>query len=156
VWGAAALALVGLGYARQREYNHNRYKGGEAVTAWVARHAPSGHRIALAGSWDVHGRSPVWPSFGPRLHNRIDYLGPTVRHQLREYSTRAHWVAAIRRGRYDILIVGRGGYAAACPVPGQFSDDDRWARDEGFRRIVRTDRLTLYEIPPGFVDMHGS
>jgi hypothetical protein len=144
--GIAALALVGLGYARQREFNDGRYRGGEAVTAWVTRHAPSGHRIALAGSWSVRGRSPVWPSLGPRLANVVNYLGPTIHHQLREYAARADWTAAIRRGRYDLLIVGRGGYAKSCPVPGQLSDDDRWARADGFRPLVRTGRLTLYRV----------
>jgi hypothetical protein len=95
----------------------------------------------------VVGRSPVWPAFGPRMGNHVDYLGPTVRHGLREYPTRRRWAAALRRGRYDLLIVGRGGYSRACPLPGQFSDDDRWARAEGLTRIAGDSRLTLYRVP---------
>ena len=118
------------------------------MTAWIARHAPDGHRIALAGNWSGHARAPVWPAFGPRLGNVVTYVGPMVRHQLREYARRDAWATAIRRGRYDLLIVGRGGYSRSCPLPGQFSDDDAWARAEGFRPIVRTGRLTLYSVPP--------
>jgi Dolichyl-phosphate-mannose-protein mannosyltransferase len=143
----AALGLGALGYMRQREFNEGRYQSGDPVTAWVARNAPAGHRIALAGSWRVAARSPVWPSFGPLMGNAVAYLGPTVRHQLREYPSRRRWAAALRRGGYDLLIVGRGGYARSCPLPGQSSDDDRWAREEGLRRVTGDDRLTLYRVP---------
>ncbi|MEA2308243.1 MAG: hypothetical protein QOI65_529 [Thermoleophilaceae bacterium] len=143
----AALVIAALGYVRQREFNDGRYRTGDPVTAWIASNAPSGHRIALAGSWSVVGRSPVWPAFGPRMGNDVDYLGPTVRHQLREYPSRRRWSAALRRGRYDLLIVGRGGYARVCPLPGQFSDDDRWARAEGLHRVAGDSRLTLYRVP---------
>ncbi|MEA2405290.1 MAG: hypothetical protein QOE08_1937, partial [Thermoleophilaceae bacterium] len=145
---AVSVGLLAVGYQRQHEFNDGRYKGGEAVTAWIARHAPAGHRIGLAGNWSVRGRSPVWPAFGPRLGNVVTYVGPTVRHQLREYARRDAWATAIRRGRYDLLVVGRGGYARSCPLPGQLSDDDAWARAEGFRPLVRTARLTLYAVPP--------
>ena len=76
------------------------------------------------------------------------FVGPTVRHMLVEHSRRDAWAADVRRGRYDLLVVGRGGYSKACPVPGRNSDDDAWARAEGFRPIVRTQRLTLYRVPP--------
>lgn len=145
---AATAGLLVLGYGRQHEYNGGRYKADEPVTAWISTHAPSGHRIALTGSWSINGRSPVWPAFGPRLGNVVTYVGPTVRHQLREYASRAAWSAALRRGRYDLVVVGRGGRGRFCALPGRSLDDDAWARGEGFRPIVRTSRLTLYAVPP--------
>jgi hypothetical protein len=144
---AFAAVLIAVGNARQREFNDGRYEDGDPAIAWIARHAPDGQRVALAGVWSVEGRAPVWPAFGERLRNEVDYLGPTVDEQLREYSRRDRWAAAIRRGHYDLLLVGRGGYAREeCPVPGQYSDDDRWAREEGFAVLARSDRLTLYRI----------
>jgi hypothetical protein len=146
---AAALAaggLVAVGHARQDEFNDGRYESGDAAIAWIARHARSGHRIGLAGVWSVDGRSPVWPAMGERLGNEVDFVGPYEDERLREYDNRAAWTAAIRRGRYDLLLVGRGGYSDECPVPGQDSDDDAWARAEGFRVLARSDRLTLYRV----------
>ena len=140
--------LLAIGQTRQREFNDGRYEDGDPAIAWIARHAPEGHRVALAGVWSVDGRSPVWPAFGERLRNEVDFLGPTVDEQLREYSRRDRWAAALRRGRYDLLLVGRGGYAGAeCPVPGQYSDDDAWARAEGFPVLASSERLRLYRIP---------
>jgi hypothetical protein len=34
-------------------------------------------------------------------------------------------------------------------VPGQDSDDDAWARAEGFRVLARDDHLTLYRVRRG-------
>jgi hypothetical protein len=151
---AVALALVAglaaVGHVRQREFNDGRYESGDPAIAWIAQNTPDDRRIALAGVWSVDGRSPVWPAFGERLGNEVDYLGPTVDEQLREYSRRDRWGEALRGGDYDLLLVGRGGYAgAACPVPGQYSDDDRWARDAGLEVLARSDRLTLYRVPRG-------
>ena len=143
----ALAGLVAVGHARQREFNEARYATGEPTVAWVARNAPAGHRIALAGVWGVNVTSPVWPAFGERLDNEVEYLGPTVDGQLREYPRRDHWAAALRRGRFDLLLVGRGGYAEDdCPVPGQYSDDDAWARAEGFEILARSEHLTLYRV----------
>ncbi|HEX8066662.1 MAG TPA: phospholipid carrier-dependent glycosyltransferase [Thermoleophilaceae bacterium] len=145
---ALLAAVAAAGHARQREFHEGRYESGDAAIAWIARNAPGGHRVGLAGSWSVNGRSPVWPAFGERVGNEVDYVGPTVRHLLREHRSRAGWAADVRRRRIDLLLVGRGGYSRECPVPGQLSDDDRWAREEGFPVLARSDRLTLYRVRP--------
>ena len=147
----AALAacvpiLVAAGHDRQRAFNTDRYATGGAET-WIIRNAPTGHRIALAGAWSNSIRSPVWPAFGSRLGNEVDYLGETVDGQLREHGRRDEWERAIRRGGYDLLLVGRGGYNEFCPVPGSESDDDRWAREAGFEQVARDASLTLYRVP---------
>lgn len=142
------LLLVALGHDRQREFNDGRYEGIEATTDWIARNAPGGHRIGLAGVWGVNTLSPVLPAYGKRLGNHVEYLGPTVDGQLREYDTRSRWASAVRAGGFDLVLVGRGGYAGEeCPVPGSETDDDAWARAEGFEEVARSTYLTLYRVP---------
>ena len=65
--------------------------------------------------------------------------------QLREYETRRAFLGAVKRGRYDLLVVGRGTLAyGPCPLPGRETDEDRWAREAGFRLVAQTHRLSLY------------
>ena len=147
-----ALALVlaaGLGHARQREHNDDRYAGTDPTIEWINRHASEGHRIGLAGVWGAQSVSPVYPSFGPRLGNVVEFVGETVAGQLREYEDRARWVEAVRAGGYDLLLVGRGGYPERCRLPGMLSDDDAWARAQGFQRVASSRFLTLYRVPSG-------
>ncbi len=145
--GLAVLAAVALGYARQRDFYSDRYtRQGDPVVAYLANRATEGHRVAIAGVPSVNGTAPVWPAFGPRLGNDVEFVGPTIDGQLREYADRQDWTRAVERGGFDLLLVGRGGYSSACPVPGSESDDDAWARAAGFRRIASTDRLTLYAV----------
>jgi hypothetical protein len=149
---AVTLVLLGLGlvlalgHERQRRFNDGRYLDADAVIRTLARDAPEGRRIGLAGNWSVHGLSPVWPAFGPRLENRVEYVGERVDGQLREYADRERFVAAVRRAGYDLLVVGRGGYPEGCPLPGEETDDDEFARASGGREIASTGRLTLYAV----------
>jgi hypothetical protein len=98
--------------------------------------------------WGPEIISPVLPAFGPRLGNEVSYVGEFVRGLLHEYESRGRWAAALRRGGYDLLLVGRGGYSSACPVPGARSDDDAFARAEGFPKLAEGERLTLYRVRP--------
>jgi hypothetical protein len=148
--GAVATAvLVGLAIAfvRQRDYASDRFaQSGDPVINYLVQRATDGHRIAIAGLPSVDGLAAVWPAFGPDLDNRVEYLGRFVDGQLREYDDRAAWTRAVERGRYDLLVVGRGGYAPDCPLPGRRSDDDAWARAAGYRTLASTPRLTLYAV----------
>ena len=144
----AAVAIVAVGHLRQVEFNDGRYAGLEPALDWILAHAPEGKRIALAGTWDVGGLAPVLPAFGPRLGNEVAYLGTYARGQLREFDTREKWAAAARRRDFDLLIVGSGAYSEACPVPGSETDDDAWARAEGFTRLAGSRRLRLYRVTP--------
>jgi len=148
--GIAIAAVVGLGYARQQDFNEGRYRGMEPAFDWVLRNAPAEHKIGLGGAWGIHGVAPVLPSFGPRLENDVAYVGETIRGQLGEYRTRERWAEAIRRGGFDLLIVGTKGYrpenTRKCYVPGAESDEHVWARAEGFPVLARSDRLTLYRV----------
>jgi len=141
----AAAAVAAAGHERQQEFNQARYVGSDRALDWIARNAPRGHRIGLAGVWTVGGLSPVWPAFGPRLGNRVEFVGEFVHGQLREYDDPMRWGDAIRRNGYDLLVVGEGGYGA-CRVPGSASDDNEWARRAGFPLLAASDRLRLYRV----------
>lgn len=147
---AAALALVALltvAYARQREYYGDRFtRQGDPVLSYLGQRAKSGHRVAIAGVPSVDGLNPVWPAFGPRLRNHVEFVGRFVDGHVREYDDRRAWTRAIRAGRFDLLVVGRGGYAPGCKLPGSETDDDAWARAAGFKRLAATERLTLYAV----------
>jgi len=151
---AAALALVAaiaLGYVRQDRFHDNRYRlPDDAVITYLAERATSGHRVALAGVWTSNGLSPVWAAFGPRAENRVEFLGEFVDGQLREYDDQEQWRRALARGRYDLLVVGSGGWGD-CPTPGTRSDDDAYARAAGLRLVTQTHRLRLYQVPPEMI-----
>jgi len=142
----AVLALVG--YIRQDSYLEHRYRGSDAVISALARSGADERRVALSGVWGGGVLSPVLPAFGPRLRGRVEFIGPTVSGQLREYSDRRAWTAAVRRGRYDLLVVGRNGYRGLdCLLPGREGDDDAWAAQSGYLLLARTYNLSLYRVP---------
>lgn len=146
---ALVIAVAGAGYLREERYARDRYASSDPVTRALARHGGGKRRVALAGVWGGGVLSPVLPAFGPRLRDHVDFVGPTVRGQLREYATRQAFQSAIRRGRYGLLVVGRGGYGAGCVLPGEETDDDAWAVQAGYRLLARTPNLSLYSVPGG-------
>lgn len=145
--GAGAVAIlvgvVALGQLEQRRFNDRRYRGVDSTVEWVFDHAPSGHRVGLAGGWGRVDLAPVLPMYGPRLGNHVAYVGPLVEDMLQEYTRREPFVAAVRRGRYDLLLVGRG-YRPQPTVR-----EEGWARAAGFAEVARSGRYILYR-SPGF------
>jgi hypothetical protein len=85
----------------------------------------------MAGDFGLGLVSPTLPLFGPRLHNRVAYVGPQVRHMLQEFATRARYVAALRRGGYDLVLVGRG------VVPRDGTAAERWTLAAGYTPVAR-------------------
>jgi hypothetical protein len=142
----AAAAVVAVGYSRQRDFMRTRYADGDPAIAYFARNAPGGHKVGIAGVFNTQGRSPVLPSFGPRLRNEVSYVGHFVRSQLREYETAGAFRAAVARGGYDLLVIGKGSYEG-CRVPGAATDERRWANEAGYKRVAESDRAALYRVP---------
>jgi hypothetical protein len=143
----ALLALLAVAYDRQRDYHADRFaRGGDPVLTYLAQEATSGHRIAIAGVPRTGGQNPIWAAFGTRLGNHVDFLGPMIDGHQHEYADRRSWTRALREGGFDLLVVGRGGYAPDCLLPGSETDDDAWARAAGLRPIASTERLTLYQV----------
>ena len=145
---AWALAIVivlasltaAAGYRQQRAYNLVRYRSADPVFEWVQLHAPSGHRIGLAGRYPFTTSGalpPPLPLHGPRLRNEVVYVGPTVRGLLGEYEAREPFVAALARGDFELLVVALGD------PPQPTAPQEEWAESAGFVEVVRSPYLVL-------------
>lgn len=144
-WGvmvalAMALVLV-VGRVTEERVLAHRYGGLEPTIAWIEDHAPAGKRIGLAGVWSVHGLSPGFAPFGPRLGNQVIYVGPWEEDLLREYVRPGPFQSAVRTGHYDLVLIGRGQ-----PPRPRVSEED-WVQAIGFRLVAASDRLALYQAP---------
>jgi hypothetical protein len=132
----AVVIFIGAALSQQHRYSDRPYRA-DAVLGWVLDHDPSGHRIGLAGLWS-DTLPPVLPVFGPRFGNTVSYVGPVARHVLEQYADAGSFAAALTRGRYDLLVVGRGR------TPPEPVREETWARLAGYREIVHSSRLTLF------------
>jgi hypothetical protein len=136
----ALAVLVVAGRLEQRRVDRHTYARFDPVFAWIDAHAPAGHRIGLTGATGATpGLPPVLPAFGPRLGNRVTYVGDRVVHSVELPARKSSFQTELRRGHYDLLVIGLP-YAGAT---------DLWARELGFRELARSDRIALYAIPPG-------
>jgi hypothetical protein len=141
--GAALVAAIGLlaaGHRVEQRINDARYLGVDPAIDVLLKAEPSGRRIGLAADWSVGGLSPIWPSFGTRIANHVEYIG-YFDGFLRRYPTERRFRDALRRGRYDAIVVGRGFY------PPQDTPEQRWALDAGWRTIALSRRLRVL-VPP--------
>lgn len=144
---AVAVAAVALilaaagGDLVQHRFNENRYRGNDPTVDWLLEHAARGQRVGLAGDWTVNGISPIYPAFGPRLGNDVAYVGHFERGMLRRYESRTAFIDALRKRRYDYVVVGRG------IPPKRQAKEARWAAAAGYGLVVASERLTLYRSP---------
>jgi hypothetical protein len=138
----AAMAVAGVGHAVQQRYNDDRYLGADPTLDWLIRNAPEGRRIGLAGLWSDQGIVPILPAFGPRFGNDVAFVGKLVEDTLNRYGTRPTFTAAVARGDFDYLIVGRGRPGVATPP------ERAWARRAGYELLVESDRLSLFRVRP--------
>ena len=137
---AAALVLLAGGHRVEQRINDERYLGIDPAIDVLLKIAPEGKRIGLAGDWSVSGLSPIWPAFGTRIANDVEYVG-YFDGFLRRYPTQARFADALRRGRYDVLVVGRGF------DPPQPTREQRWAREAGWATLALSPRLRLLVAP---------
>jgi hypothetical protein len=139
----ALAAVVAGGYLAQRRFDREAaYASHDPVLAWMDENAGAGMRVGLAGAWDGVGLQPVQAAFGRRLGNRVAFVaeGPATRP--RAPGDAPAWVAAVRRGRYDLVLVGTGAR-----VPGRTADP-RWPAATGWTPVAASSRLTAYRVPP--------
>ncbi len=136
---AALVALAG-GHRIEQRINDGRYLGSDPAIDALLKAAPGGKRIGLAADWSVSGLTPIWPAFGTRIGNEVDYIG-YFDGFLRKYPTEAGFQAALERGRYDFVVVGRGFY------PPQRTREQQWAIDAGWRTIALSTRLRVLASP---------
>jgi len=142
VTAAVAAAVVALAGAHRIEerVNDGRYLGSDPAIDALLKAAPSGKRIGLAADWSVGGLTPIWPAFGTRIGNEVEYIG-YFDGFLRKYPTQARFQAALADGDYDFIVVGRGFY------PPQDTREQRWAIDGGWRTVALSTRLRVL-VPP--------
>jgi hypothetical protein len=135
---ATALILLAAGHRIEQRINDGRYLGSDAAIDALLKVAPSGKRIGLAADWSLGGLTPIWPAFGTRIGNEVDYIG-YFDGFLRKYPTQARFQAALKP--YDYIVVGRGFY------PPQDTREQRWALDAGWRTIALSPRLRVLAPP---------
>jgi hypothetical protein len=111
--GLAVVSVVAIAYGTQRSYNRERYAPYDATYAWIQHH-PGTLTVGLGGSRYVSGPSPAWAMFGPRLANRVSFVG-RVSHgdHVTQYQTGAQWLRALTDGRYDVVEIARDEIVAA-------------------------------------------
>lgn len=132
------LVILALGRVDQAQFDHHTYASFDPVFAWLDGHAPDAQRIAYVGSTsDTPGLSPALPLFGPRLGNRVVYIGHPVAHSVELPQSEQEFGQQLARGRYGLLVIG-------LPVSG---GTDAWARRLHFRQLARSWRIALYALP---------
>ena len=136
----AALVLLAGGHRIEQRINDGRYLGSDPAIDALLKAAPSGKRIGLAADWSVGGLTPIWPAFGTRIGNDVEYIG-YFDGFLRKYPTEGRFQEALRHGGYDAIVVGRGFY------PPQRTREQQWAIDAGWRTFALSTRLRVL-VPP--------
>ncbi|HEY8467024.1 MAG TPA: phospholipid carrier-dependent glycosyltransferase [Solirubrobacterales bacterium] len=154
-WAAlAALAAVGLavlGETIQRTYNETRYVGRDPALDWVIANTEDGARVGVTGAWTDQGVAPIYPAFGTRLQNDVDYVGPKIDGLLRTYEDREPFVEALEREGFEVLVVGRARPFSEDPErtgslrPLEAPREERWARSAGFERVAESDRFVVLQ-----------
>jgi hypothetical protein len=142
--GAAIVALIaGLAAAdrMQDRINDGRYRNIDPGVDAMLSVATVEKRVALAADWTVAGLSPIWPAFGTRIDNHVEFMGRFVDGFLTPWGDERSFQAALRRGRYDVLVVGRGFR------PPEATPEQDWALRAGWRTIALTERLRVL-VPP--------
>ena len=141
----AAAALVGLaaGDRMQDRINDARYQTFDPALGKLLDAAPSDKRIGLefATYWSLRDLSPVWPAFGMRLDNEVEFVGRFVDGFLTPYEDEAAFRRALAAGRYDLLVVGRSALAR------QSTPAQEWAIAAGWRTIALSARMRVL-VPP--------
>lgn len=135
----AAVAVIAGGRADERSFDKGFYKAYDPVLGWIGAHAPSGHRIGFTGGVGKNALADITPAFGPRLGNQVTYVGDVVRHSLEVPASIESFRSELGSGRYDLLLI-QLQYAGRT---------DTWARALGYRPLVRSAALALYDQPSG-------
>ena len=91
-----ALSTFDLGDVKRRmqgAINDARYRTFDPALSALMRAAPSDKRIGLAFStyWSLGDLSPIWPAFGMRLGNEVEFVGEFVDGFLTPYTGEAEF-----------------------------------------------------------------
>jgi dolichyl-phosphate-mannose-protein mannosyltransferase len=144
--GVAAVALLVLLIGRdvQTTFDKHRYRI-IPTYAWIQTVPKKPIRIGLAGrNGNNQGYSSPYIAFGPRLRNHVEYVGQRRHHLLVAYHERAAFVAALQRGRFDVLMVGPEEVKSTSTTLGR---PLAWAKSAGWRPFLHDARFTLLAPP---------
>ena len=146
---AGALAVGLLGARIEDTYNHTRYRGKDQVLSALAT-AADPVRVGLAGNWSPDEPAPIYPAFGTRLQNEVEFVGGVTDGLLRRFGSREEFTAALDRLGPDVLLVGLAGPTPEDPASLRAGDGEpplelTWARRAGYSDIVASDRFVLME-----------
>ncbi len=138
---AVAIALAAVfGFALQRRFDDQAFTGRDAAIDWIVDNTDDDSvHIGMTGSWPTH-TPPVAALFGPRLENRVRYIGRDDRGLMRHYTRYADWRGAVRNADLDLLLVGR------VPQPLSPSPETGWAARAGFPAVATSDRFIVYRL----------
>jgi hypothetical protein len=144
VLAMAALPVIAVvvagGYALQHRLNASRYAAYDPTSAWVQHH-PAPLRVGLAGSFNFQGVSPAWAMYGTRIQNSVAFVGRLKGGYLTQYTSRAQWLRAVRRGRFDVLEI----FTGHSPYP-TTDNEVVWAEQAHFPVITRSSRFELVNV----------
>ena len=143
VAAGVAAALVGLAAAHRIEdrINGGRYLGIDRAVDALLRSRPPTSGSALAGDWSVGGLSPVWPAFGTRIDNDVEYVGEFGAASSRRTDGRR---ASRRRCAAGATTCSS---SAAASTRRQPTPEQRWAMDAGWRTVALSPRLRVLVAP---------
>jgi len=140
---AAALIALAAGNRMQDRINDDRYRTFDPALSALLDAAPADRRVGLefATYWSLGDLSPIWPAFGSRLENDVEFVGRFVDGFLTPYYDEPRFRTALDRGDYDVLAVGRSS------IPRQNTPAEQWAIDAGWRTIALSARMRVL-VPP--------
>ena len=154
VAAALAAALVALAAANrmQDRINDGRYSTFDPALTKLVAAVPAGKHVGVefATYWSLGDLSPVWPAFGTRLDNDVEFVGRFVDGFLTPYRTEASFRAALDHARYDVLVIGRSS------IPRQNTPAQEWAIAAGWRTIALSERMRVLAPPAGYRAAYGS
>jgi hypothetical protein len=133
-----ALLAAGSLYVEQRRFNAHRYSEADSASRWVSANAPAEANIGVVGEGFV-----VYPMFGPRLKNHVQYVGPIVHDMLRAYTRPNQLEAAVRKGGYDYVLVQDQPIVFRRLAQRQ----ERWLRSVGWTLVVSGKQFVVGNVP---------
>lgn len=149
----AALAIAALvllaGQVQQTRFNRIVPAPDRPELEYLRSAAPAGSRVGMAGN--PVGSMPIALAYGADFANEVEWVGPLVDGQRRNYATPRALRRALTEGDYDFLLVFRGAgpiwevppdgeqrIAARLPV-------ERWATRAGYRAYLDSAESALFK-----------
>jgi hypothetical protein len=126
---AAALGVVAIaaGAVQRHRFEDDRYADVGPVVDYVNDQAPAQLRVGIVGDGFAN-----YPLFGPRLDNRVSYVGHRIDEMLSAFRNRRAFTRALDRGRYQV-IAWRSVDTLHKGLPKRQA---KWLERAGYRRVA--------------------